>query len=488
VQSPDRQQQSLVSRRRFLRTAAVIGGAGLFGVACGAPSTSPLPTQAPAAGAATVATQAGPTTTSASAGKTVRLATLDGEPGAGVDAQLAALTAATGISLQTSKFPQSEIRQKIAADLAGGGSFDAVIEPFTWIHEHEKSGLVVPLDQYIAGDPTIDSSDFIPAVFNAYGNWDGKQWTLPYKPDAQIFFYRKDLFEDPAVQAAFKAKTGKDLKVPQTNDDLVETAHFFTKSINPDSPIQYGFVQWGEPIGSFWNYAIRFASYGGSYLDAQGRPQFSSDAGRSAMDVELKLLETGPKDTARYAWDEMNTAFLTGKVAMIENWPGLATMAEAETPVGSNAKSEIRGKVGYAIPPGAMLNGTLNQSSLLGGWAGAVTKNAKDPAAAFAAIAWLTGKAGEPLKIDAGNAPIRKSTYAATPATPATAYFDALSKNLAVAKITADVDVPPIGGQLQDILKTNLNQVWAGQLKGNDALAQTDQQWTDALKAAALLK
>ncbi|MBD8103903.1 MULTISPECIES: ABC transporter substrate-binding protein [Plantibacter] len=438
------------------------------------PNRRALLIAAVAASAVLALTSCGPSGSNAEHG-TIRIATLDGEPGNGVKAQLKALEAATGIKAELSVFPQDQLRQKVSADLLGSKEFDVVIEPFTWLHELATNEQILPLDDYIAGDNDIDVDDFIPVLLDSYGNFDGKQYTLPYKPDAQLFYYRKDVFADPAVQMAFQAKTGRALTVPTTNDELVETAQFFTQSLNPDSPTKYGWSFWGEQVGSFWTWAMRLGGLGGNYVDDDGHPTVDTKEGREAMAIAEQLRQAAPEEVGSFEWERSNQSFLSGEVAMIEQWPGLATLAEA-----TDGTSQVAGKVGYTVPVGG--------SSILGGWAAAVSAGSDNPDAAFKAVAWMTGKEGELLKVDAGNAPTRNSVYASLPAEGKTAYFPVLAKALAVAKINADVDFPPIGGQLQTSLQTDMNAVWTNQLDGDEALTKINEAWTKALQEAGLYK
>ena len=45
-----------------------------------------------------------------------------------------------------------------------------------------------------------------------FDKYQGSWYAIPYDGDVNIFYYRKDLWEDPKEQAAFKAKYGYDLK------------------------------------------------------------------------------------------------------------------------------------------------------------------------------------------------------------------------------------------------------------------------------------
>ncbi|MFN8490183.1 MAG: extracellular solute-binding protein [Caldilineaceae bacterium] len=415
----------------------------------------------------------------------IQVATLDGELSNGVADAQKAFEAATNIKMELIKIPGADMRQKVAADLAtGAGIFDVIIQPWAFVHEWQVGGHLLALDDFIAADSTINVDDFIPALYKTYGNWSGKQWTLPYKPDAQLFFYRKDLFEDPKQKDAFKAKTGQELKVPETVEEYAQVASFFTKKLNPDSPVEFGWSGMGTRWESIWWWGMRTADLGGNYFDAKMHPNFNNEAGLKALKDYLGMLKFAPDDFIQYEWTKSNTAFLTGRVAMMEQWPGLAAMVE--TPEGFWGKSTVGGKVGHGQPPGYKMEGKVMRSSVLGGWCAFISKYTKQPELAYKTIAWLTGPDGEPLKIDAGNAPTRKSVYKKLPSSQKTAYFPALLDNLDQSTITADVDAPPISQQLQDFLATNINKTLIGDLKPEQALEMIDTEWTKQLKDAGL--
>jgi len=56
---------------------------------------------------------------------------------------------------------------------------------------------------------------------------DGKVMAVPQYWNAPMYFYRKDLFDDPKNKSDFKAKYGYELGVPTTWDQLVDIADFF---------------------------------------------------------------------------------------------------------------------------------------------------------------------------------------------------------------------------------------------------------------------
>ena len=52
---------------------------------------------------------------------------------------------------------------------------------------------------------------------------------MPMEAFIKTYLYRKDLFEDPAVKEAFKAKYGRDLAPAKTHAEYRDIAEFFTE-------------------------------------------------------------------------------------------------------------------------------------------------------------------------------------------------------------------------------------------------------------------
>jgi ABC-type glycerol-3-phosphate transport system substrate-binding protein len=415
----------------------------------------------------------------------INIATIDGNQSQGLLAQQQALKAATGIDMTVAALPGDQHRPKITADfISGAGVYDVIVEPWVWVHEWQEGGYLLPLDDYIAADPTINVADFIQALYKTEGNFSGKQYTFPWDPDTELFLYRKDLFEDPKMQTLFKSRTGKDLAVPQTVDDYATVAAFFTKSLNPDSPVNYGYSGWGETYGCFWWWAMRLADLGGSYLDSKMHPNINNDAGLKALNDYIGMLKYTSPDFLTYEWTKSNASYLSGQVAMFENYSPIAV--EANTPQGSWGASAVVGKNGYGIPPGYMVNGQLVQGSVLGGYVIAISKFTKQPELAYKTVAWLTSPSGEPLKEAAGDPPGRKSTYANVQTSLLTEYYPAFLNCLDNGLIGGDVDAGAIGESMETVMQDNIHQALAGQLTPAQALKAIEDDWTKELKGAGL--
>jgi multiple sugar transport system substrate-binding protein len=82
--------------------------------------------------------------------------------------------------------------------------------------------------------PDLSSKDFDASKFTSFINYfkdpdTGDVYGIPMEAFVKVYVYRKDLFDDPEVQKAFKEKTGKDLKPATTFEEYAEIADFFTE-------------------------------------------------------------------------------------------------------------------------------------------------------------------------------------------------------------------------------------------------------------------
>src|SRR5216683_2726563 len=85
---------------------------------------------------------------------------------------------------------------------------------------------------------------------------------IPQYYNFPMLFYRKDLFENPAEQAAFKAKYGRDLTAPTSYDEMYQVAQFFNRP-----PNLYGFFIGGQDWSIYLDDTYFVYGLGGNYGD-----------------------------------------------------------------------------------------------------------------------------------------------------------------------------------------------------------------------------
>ncbi|MEI6387099.1 MAG: extracellular solute-binding protein, partial [Spirochaetota bacterium] len=253
------------------------------------------------------------------------------------------------------------------------GGYDVVQIDIPWLGELVEAGRLENLDRRIGGDPRA-ISHFVPGVLDTWGRRNGSIWALPYVFGSQLLFYRKDLFEDSTTKRRFHQRYGIGLATPRTWKEFNVIARFFTRSINPDSP-----VAWGTTLGaSDFSAAVNeYLPRKWSYEEGSGIAEGLSSYGSvRALENYVESFRYAPPGSVDNSWDEQLLQFSKGETAMM-----ILYMAHA-TNLTNRAKSSVVGRVGCEIVPG--------QTPVQGGWSLGIDSGSDMKEAAFEFIRWIT--------------------------------------------------------------------------------------------------
>jgi len=301
-------------------------------------------------------------------------------------------------------------------------------------------------------------------------------------------YYRKDLFEDPKLQAAYKAKFNQELRVPATWDEYDQVAQFITDQLAPNVYGAAHFRKAGSP-GNQFAFAQEFRANGGVFFDAKTmQAQLASPAGVTTLQQMIaanKASLPGNNDLDAVAqW----AAWLQGKVAMIFSWPPTGRMSEnysqRDKAINFIPRSAIAGKVGYALIPGGA-------SEMASGYVKALTTDSKNRDTAYLFMQWTTCPAvslvrvmlpytlRDPYRLSHYTSPIYRSLWPA-----AKEYLI----NLSNSANNAVVDMVMPGGQDYALsIDRMCTSVWAGE-DPKSALQKAAAEWdtiTDKIGVAS---
>lgn len=130
----------------------------------------------------------------------------------------------SGAKLNMEAVNYSLMHEKLVPSLtASSGSYDVLAVDSYWAGEFVTANWIQPLDERIAADK-IDTSVYYPALMDINGKVKGTTYMLPFWQYAMGMLYRKDIVEDPAFQAAYKEKFGRDWRLPETLQEYAEVA------------------------------------------------------------------------------------------------------------------------------------------------------------------------------------------------------------------------------------------------------------------------
>lgn len=320
-----------------------------------------------------------------------------------VQAQLSKFEEATGAKVNIEVLNYALMHEKLVPQLTaaeGAGSYDLIVVDNYWVAEFNRAGWLMPLDEKIAASDTVKMDVYLPSMLEMVGTYEGKTFMLPFYNYAMALVYRDDIMQDPAVQAEYKEKFGKDLALPTTFPEYIELAKFMTRDTNGDGQIDiYGASMQGlrpDPTAmEFLNYLY---SMGGTLYDLDGNVTLTQEVGVAALDSYVDAMKNAaPPGAPSYGFDEAFATVAQGKAFsyITYNWM---------VPVLDNPEqSQVVGKMKVTAVPGGI--------GLLGGWGWAIPKSSPNPDAAWAFIEWVESFDIAKERALLGGAPTRTDVF-----------------------------------------------------------------------------
>ena len=245
--------------------------------------------------------------------------------------------AETGIKVEVVQEPWGSFYDRAFTEFAAkGDSWDMIVGESQWLGQAATQGHYVDITEFLTSNG-IDKT-VTPATLTYYGEYptgSGSYWAYPTEGDADGWAYRKDLFENPDEQAAFKAEYGYDLAVPKTWAELLDIAKFFTR---PDAdPALYGaaiYTQKDYDAITMGFENVMF-SFGADWKNAETNEVLgiaNSPEAIAALDFYRELYQCcSPPGLGNAFFQETNDALINGQVAMAMNYfaffPALASEA-----------------------------------------------------------------------------------------------------------------------------------------------------------------
>ncbi len=364
----------------------------------------------------------------------------------------------TGIKVTLDELGYVDLYQKLTADfVAHTGNYDLMTMDIVWSGEYAQNKYTLPLDDLMARDKDQLQMDDIMPVAWTLGEWDGKHWAYPLAGYANVLNYRKDVLSEAGLEP------------PKTQEQLHEYAKKLTK---PDEDF-YGIALLGAKGPAVaQDYMVWVQQYGSSILDADGNVAINTPKNVEILKAFGDLFQYAPPGATDYWWDQRETAFRSGKVAMMEGWS--IARAGYENP----EISSVVGKVAIALAPVAE---GVEPKYGFGGWGIGINADSKNAEAAWEFIKWLSSPEIQKEWIRHDGAPIRRSTLEDPDLNQEYPWFPILLE----AFDKGDGDYRPRIPQysiIQDALGTTVNAYLVGEMGAQEALDQAQAQVEEAMK------
>ena len=192
-----------------------------------------------------------------------------------------------------------------------------------------KNGWLRPLDDLFEKyTEEFGLDDFTESVLETF-TYEGHLYVLPHTVNTQLFFYRKDLFEEAG-------------KNPPTSFD-----EYKALATEMNSPLRAGTISCLKPVDAALNEMHWYINaLGGAWFDDEMKPVFNDEAGVQAITMLDQITDAAQRGFTSAANDECTIALQQDVAVMGMQWASrAAAMDDPE-------KSNVVGKIDWAAPPG----------------------------------------------------------------------------------------------------------------------------------------
>lgn len=294
----------------------------------------------------------------------LRLCLLEGSAADAARIMARRYTMLTGKAVQIDAFSYKELNQRMTL-LDPTRDYDIVQINLPWLNECALSRFILPLEDYISASEL----EYPPEILNTFSFADRRLFGVPFMMGAQLLFFRKDIFGDLRYQRLYFEQYQQELRPPRTWQEFDRVAAFFTRSQNPDSPVEYGTALGAASTYSVYSYVPRLWELQGDFYDAHGNVALDSREAVVALQRLKSVLAYCAPDALRADWQGQVQSFFNGEVAMVNVY-------ESHLADGHQYRdSRIVGKFDVAPMPGV--------APIRGGWLlaiGARTQQAEEAA------------------------------------------------------------------------------------------------------------
>jgi multiple sugar transport system substrate-binding protein len=279
----------------------------------------------------------------------------------------------TGTSVTFVELPYDGLYDRLSSELASGQvDFDVAALDAIWLSAFADG--LEPLDDLFTDDVEADLFDSLVQEAQVGDHFVG----MPAWTNAQVLFYRADLFADPEQQQAFEAEYGYELAPPTTWEEYADVAAFFTQDTDDDGAVDLYGTDVKGAVETEWLALVLQAGAEHTVLDDAGNVVIDDAAHLAALDAYVAPLRDGsaPGGAAQVDWAEAQNLFYQGKTAMTRFWAHAYTQIPEDSPVA--------GEVGVTTMPA----GPGGAAAVPGAWYLSVPAGADDAAKEFVRFAF----------------------------------------------------------------------------------------------------
>ncbi|MCF8128933.1 MAG: extracellular solute-binding protein [Deltaproteobacteria bacterium] len=404
----------------------------------------------------------------------------------------------TGAKVNVVHVPFGDLFQRIMIPFqTNQDAYDVLFYGSLWVGDFNRYLAPVP-EKY----RNTKSMREVTKNYIGVATWGDKMIQFPVDGDRHYLKYRRDIFEDPKMQARYKKDTGKDLRVPQTWEEYNKVALYFSGwDWDGNGKPNYGTAEVAKRddlmFSAFISRVAPFAKdpnvKGGFFFDLKTmKPLVNTPGWVKGLQLFVEAQKAFPPGGNNFGLGDEIFSFGGGQVLMSYSWDDAFIQAMQKD-------SPIRNKVGAAPLPGASeaWNRETNKWDkfdppnrapyICWGWTSAVAKSSKNKDMAFDYLCFFSNQANTLHDLQIGRFGV--NPYRSTHFDPnfwieklgwdketATTYVETLSGMDDSKNRVFDLRVPGVG-QFMSSLAAGVSKALAGQETPQKALDGVAAEW-----------
>lgn len=248
--------------------------------------------------------------------------------------------------------------------------YDVMMFDIPWLSVLAGTGVLEDISEDLS---QFDTTQFFPNSLAHFGAFRNGIYGIPFISTPQMLYYRKDLFSDSTLQAAYAKRNGVSLRPPISMKEYNAIAAFFTQDTNA--------VDYGVSVAAAYNECFapelyfRLHAFQSQLFDKKGQVVFDNPNTLKAYIHFRRTLHFSKPNYLESTDTSIVEDFLRGDTAMLISYPAFLPN---DTHLHKNAS------IGQSLVPG--------RRPLLGGWSFGISRHTRQRENALAFLRWTCNK------------------------------------------------------------------------------------------------
>jgi multiple sugar transport system substrate-binding protein len=253
--------------------------------------------------------------------------------------------------------------------LLGDSPYDLVFMDIVWTPKFAAAGWLEDLTPRVN---EAELAEFLAGDVNG-GSYEGKLYRMPFRSDAGMLYYRKDLLDRAGLEP------------PETFAELVK----ISKQLQSSTDVSWGYLWQGKQYEGLPAMFVEvLAGHGGFWVNPETKEVgLDKPEAIEAVKFLTSTIAEGisPPGVTTYQEEESRRPFQSGEAVFLRNWPYVWSLANGED-------SPVQGKI--AIKP--MVHApNYNSGACQGGWGFGIAKTTQHPEEAWRVIEYFSSAAAQ---------------------------------------------------------------------------------------------